>query len=301
MATRLQTEADRSALTAAAHAEEVRRHERFAFGRNWASFLEGHTEERTQEAERSLQAMLGLVTLQGRRFLDIGSGSGLFSLAARRLGAQVVSFDYDTQSVECTRYLRERFFRDDGSWDVRQGSVLDAGFVAALGTFDIVYSWGVLHHTGQMWDALANAQQAVAPQGQLFVALYNRQPFLTPYWRAVKRLYVRSPKPVRWLMAFGFSAYFMAVGVAGDVVRGRNPLTRYTGAGRRGMGMYHDVVDWIGGWPFEVASPEEVLRACRPSGFELEELRTVGGRLGCNEYVFRRVGAHAPRADVSTP
>lgn len=282
---------EHAALTAAAHADEVRRGERFAFGRNWAAFLEGLNEARIEEAERSLQSMLGVKDLAGKRFLDIGSGSGLFSLAARRLGARVVSFDYDTDSVNCTCRLRDRFFPGDGAWEISQGSVLDATFVRSFGTFDVVYSWGVLHHTGQMWQALDIAQGAVAPKGQLFIALYNRQQFMTRYWRVVKRTYVRSPEPVRLLMALGFTAYFMGVGFVTDLLRFRNPFQRYSGVGRRGMRFHRDVVDWIGGWPFEVAAPEEVLRACRARGFALEELRTVGGRLGCNEFVFRQQGA----------
>src|SRR5205807_740046 len=125
------------------------------------------------EAESSLKRMLEVESLAGRSFLDIGSGSGLFSLAARRLGARVRSFDYDPQSVACTRELRRRFYPDDADWQIEEGSVLDEGYVRALGTFDVVYSWGVLHHTGAMWRALAHAALPVAVGGKLFIAIYN--------------------------------------------------------------------------------------------------------------------------------
>src|SRR4029079_9914222 len=75
---------------------------RFPFGRNWASFLGVLSEARIQEAERSLREMLGARRISGATLLDAGSGSGLFSLAAMRLGARRVhSFDFDAESVAC--------------------------------------------------------------------------------------------------------------------------------------------------------------------------------------------------------
>jgi 2-polyprenyl-6-hydroxyphenyl methylase/3-demethylubiquinone-9 3-methyltransferase len=137
--------------TAAGHAAEIASGERFAFGRNWARFLTVLDEERVAAAERGLQALLGDARLDGVRFLDIGSGSGLASLAARRLGACVHSFDYDPRSVACTAELRRRYFPGDPGWTNEWGSVLDFDKMRALGSFDVVYSWGVLHHTGRMW------------------------------------------------------------------------------------------------------------------------------------------------------
>jgi 2-polyprenyl-6-hydroxyphenyl methylase/3-demethylubiquinone-9 3-methyltransferase len=270
--------------------KEVGQGSRFRFGANWENFLALLDNSRIEQAKESVCSLLGLTDLTGKRFLDIGSGSGLFSLAARLLGAEVTSLDYDPDSVACTQRLRRSFRPEDAGWTVLRGSVLDETFMAGLGSFDIVYSWGVLHHTGSLHGAMDIAARSVAPGGLLALALYNHQPFFTPLHTRLKRLYAHSPTLGKRLIAL---AYALGVGsalFAADLLRGRNPLARHTGAGLpRGMNFWHDVVDWVGGYPFETITPDEVFRFHKARGFQLTELRTVGGKSGCNEFTFTRL------------
>jgi 2-polyprenyl-6-hydroxyphenyl methylase/3-demethylubiquinone-9 3-methyltransferase len=264
-------------------AEEIASGERFAFGSNWRSFLDVLDEDRIAGSMTALEEYLGVGALASKTFLDIGSGSGLSSLAARRLGATVTSFDFDPGSVGCTQELRRRYFPDDPDWQVFQGSALDAEMLSRLGTFDIVYSWGVLHHTGDMWSALANVVPVVKPGGRLFVAIYNDQGRPSRVWKRVKRRYNESGPAGRWALLQGSKAYLWGKPALLRLARGRRPSP---GPPPRGMDRGRDLVDWVGGWPFEVAKPEEIFDFYRARGFTLEKMFTCGAGLGCNQFVF---------------
>jgi peptidoglycan/LPS O-acetylase OafA/YrhL/2-polyprenyl-3-methyl-5-hydroxy-6-metoxy-1,4-benzoquinol methylase len=272
--------------------DEMRHSHRFAFGENWDRFLRVVDVQRIAEAERSLRQMVGH-DLRNRRFLDVGSGSGLFSLAARRLGADVRSFDYDSVAVKCTAELKQRFYRDDPHWIVEQGSALDRTYVESLGTYDVVYAWGVLHHTGAMWQALENILRAVAPDGRLFVAISNDQGSWSARWRRVKQFYNSGPLG-RTIVRSTFIPAFAVRNLASDLVWRRNPVQRYSQYKRnRGMSVLRDWVGWLGGYPFEVAKPEHVFEFLRDRGFVLQDLKTCGGSMGCNEFIFQRPTVHS--------
>jgi 2-polyprenyl-6-hydroxyphenyl methylase/3-demethylubiquinone-9 3-methyltransferase len=274
------------------HAEEIAAGQRFEFGKNWSRFLRLLTDERIATAEASLREMLGVDSLEGKSFLDIGSGSGLFSLAARRLGARVHSLDFDPHSVACAVELRRRYFAGDPDWTVEAGSALDADYLRSLGQFDVVYSWGVLHHTGKMWEACANAAIPVAPGGKLFIAIYNDTGAEVGRWRWIKRNYCRMPGVLKAPYAVAAMApyetkFFLRSLVDGEPRKYLHSWTRYDAL--RGMSRWRDIVDWVGGYPYEVATPDEIERFYAERGFSQIRANVKGVGLGCNEFVFVRV------------
>lgn len=273
----------------ASFAEEIQAGERFAFGENWREFLRVLNEARISEAESSLRTMLRTDRLDGQRFLDVGSGSGLFSLAARRLGASVHSFDLDPASVGCTSELRRRYFAGDAHWVIEQGSALNRDYLASLGQFDVVYSWGVLHHTGQMWQALGDIAPLVSPNaGKLFIAIYNDQGRASHRWRWVKQTYCRLPWWLKPLVLYPAACRLWGPTILRDLAR-LHPFRSWNNYYHsRGMSPWRDVVDWVGGYPFEVAKPEEIFDFYRQRGFVLNQLVTAGGGLGTNQFVFER-------------
>ena len=270
---------------------EIGAGERFGFGDNWDQFLSVLNEDRIDAAVESLKEYLGVDDLQGKSFLDIGSGSGLFSLAARRLGAIVTSFDFDPQSVACTKELKHRFFPNDDQWCIEQGSALDRDYLESLGTFDVVYSWGVLHHTGAMWVGIENAiGRAKRENGKLFIAIYNDQGWKSHFWWFVKLFYNRIPKFLRPAYVFFISGVIRVLVILKYTIK-LKPMVALAPLYRddrvRGMSGKYDRVDWVGGFPYEFADFDVLLDYFELRGFSVIKA-TRNTSLGCHELALRR-------------
>lgn len=267
------------------HSYRSERH--FSFGQNWKEFLESFNERKLEEAMRSLTEFLGgKEALQGKTFVDVGCGSGLFSLAAFRLGAaRVVSVDIDESSVWCAKHLRG-LEGEPAEWEILTGSALDPDFIGNLGRFDIVYSWGVLHHTGDMWKAIENVIRLVASGGRFYIAIYNDNPHLlegsSAFWVKAKYLYNRAPT----LLKRGWEAVYTAYYKLGLRAHGIDP-EKYINAydSLRGMSFATDIRDWIGGYPYEYARTHEMRAFFWQRGFRC--IKEVAARsIGCNEFLF---------------
>lgn len=271
-------------------AEEVKSGKRFEFGKNWSQFLSVLDDERIATAVASLQTMLEVEDLKGRDFLDVGNGSGLFSLAAMHLGAERVhSFDYDPNSVACAEELKRRFYPNGVNWRIERGSALDADFLRGLGKWDVVYSWGVLHHTGKMWDAIDLVSNLVKSGGLLFISIYNDQGGASRRWKLIKKLYCRG-NPWKMFIFVLVAVFWIVRGVLIDMIRGKNPMKRYSEKRKsRGMSVVYDWYDWFGGYPFEVAKPDAIFDFLKARGFTLLKVITCGSGRGCNEFVFKRM------------
>ena len=270
---------------------------RFGFGANWADYVKRHfSDERVQIAQDHLLSVLKLADLSGRTFLDIGCGSGLHSLAALKAGAKsIVSFAYDPNSVATARKLHQMAGAPQ-HWTIMQGSVLDAAFMNTLPRTDIVYSWGVLHHTGEMWNAIANAAGRLHEHSVFYIALYSADVYTNPpasYWLDVKREYNRASilkkRWMDWKYAWNNS-------IRSDLRSRKNPLVTIREYKKsRGMSYWHDVRDWLGGYPMEFAGHRETEAFCRERGLELLHVRAGEAN---TEFVFRPKGARNYWDDV---
>lgn len=260
---------------------------RFAFGRNWQRYNRFMTETHVNHATECMRDLIG--NIHGKSFLDIGCGSGVHSLAALRCGARCVhSFDYDADAVAVTQHLKGSWAAD-ANWNIEVGSVLDADYMKSLGSFDVVYSWGVLHHTGDLWRSLDLV--TLLASDLLVVSVYNDQGIESAFWKIIKRRYNRvGSVGQRAIEIFTFLAIWGRHAIA-NIVR-LHPLqtiqTWRNYSDGRGMSPWIDLVDWAGGYPFEVAKPAAIIAFCQKRGFLLERATTCGKGRGCNEFVFRR-------------
>ncbi len=254
----------------------------FSFGQNWQEYLQNVTELDVDAAVSDIREWLGDEPLDGKTVLDIGCGSGIHSLAFFRLHAKIIdSFDYDKNSVTATQELYAQVESPE-TWRVFQGSVLDKDFLNTLQKYDIVYSWGVLHHTGNMWMAIENAASRVNDNGVFWISIYAKgQNYLNDL--QLKRNY----NAASWVGKKWFEYIYVFKIMGWRLLHLKNPIT-WNQRISRGMDIYHDMVDWLGGLPYEVASEDEIVQFCAGLGFILQRIK-VNGEGRCNIYVFKRL------------
>lgn len=253
----------------------------FKFGQNWKAYVLNVLDDAKLEQSRvALADLLQPHTVEGKQFMDIGCGSGLHSVSAVLLGAESVhALDIDPDCIEVTQYTQQRFLPPNSPMTVQQASILDPATVGQFPQADIVYSWGVLHHTGQMYPAIKAAASLVKPDGLFVIAIYNKH-ITSSAWSLIKWAYNRSPNAIRRLM---YGLFYGVIYVAKFAVSGENPLKK-----ERGMDFGYDVIDWIGGYPYEYASIDEINAFVTDLGFTVEKVVPAQVGTGCNEFVFRK-------------
>jgi 2-polyprenyl-3-methyl-5-hydroxy-6-metoxy-1,4-benzoquinol methylase len=252
----------------------------FDFGSNWEEFSKRRVDRRRLEiACESLRSLLEKESFVGSSFLDVGCGSGLFSIAAHQLGAtKVVGIDVNPRCIEISQANRD-LLAPGALIEFHVASALEPDQIERFGSFDLVYAWGSLHHSGSMWNAVHNVSKCVAPGGTLVMAIYNKH-ITSPIWRSIKWFYNQAPRLVQRLMILIFAGIIY---IAKFLVTRTNPLNK-----ERGMDFWFDVIDWVGGYPYEYAARTEVERSVCGHGFLLQCYVPAQVPTGCNEFVFRR-------------
>jgi SAM-dependent methyltransferase len=257
----------------------------FSFGKNWENFIRlNFSEERVEIARKHLLDFIEQPDLKDKYFLDIGCGSGIHSLAAFKSDTKkIVSLDVDPYSVETTKRIRE-MNGNPPNWEVLQGSILDENFITGLEPADIVYSWGVLHHTGDLWRAVRNAATLIRKGGIFYIAIYEKTSH-SDYWIAIKKMYNRSPSLVKKILEVGYvwNTFFKTLSPS-KIKASLDYIRSYKKS--RGMEFWTDVRDWLGGWPYEPATLEEVCNFCEKE-LGLEKIKVKTGEANI-EYIFKR-------------
>ena len=250
----------------------------FDFGKNWERYSDFLTTEQLQTAQKSLSENLGPDGLRNKSFIDIGCGSGIFSICAGLLGSKrVVGMDVNDKCVEISRKNSERFINRETKPEFIQESILNREGINKLGRFDVVYAWGSLHHTGDMKKAIEISSQLVNSGGIFWLAIYNKH-FSSPLWKRIKYFYNHAGIPVRKMMVYFFLGVIF---IAKFLVTFKNPLAK-----ERGMDFFYDVVDWVGGYPYEYASTGEIVSQVEELGFRTLKVVPAEVPTGCNEYLF---------------
>jgi len=223
--------------------------------------------------------------ISGKTFLDIGFGQGLSLLNATTLGAKTVGCDINPKCKEVLELNKQKYpALKDTTIPVVVGSITEKETVERIKTynnkFDIVHSWGVLHHTGKMWKSIDICSDLVNNNGELIISIYNKH-WSSASWKLIKWFYNISPQFIRWFM---IKIFYLIIMIAKFLVTMQNPLKK-----ERGMNFYYDIIDWIGGYPYEYATLDEITDYICKKGYVLISKKKAQVPTGCNEFIFRRV------------
>ncbi len=254
---------------------------KFSFGKNWQAYSKNAlTKKSLMDFKHDFDELFNGIDFKNKKFIDIGFGQGLAILIAAEKGADVVGIDIDANNIKALNITLQEMGRVKvPKTDIV--SILDDDYVNRYkSNYDIVHSWGVLHHTGNMTKGFDNACDLVATNGYFICSIYNRH-WSSPIWKIIKYLYNISPLICQQLIN-GF--FYPIIFIAKWIVTGKNPKQK-----ERGMNFFYDVIDWIGGYPYEYATENEIIELVSKKGFVCIKSCPAAVPTGCNEFVFERV------------
>lgn len=256
---------------------------RFDFGKNWISYShKALNAEKIAQAREAFKLLLDLVLLSDKTYLDIGFGQGLDLMLAAESGAIAVGLDVDHNNLQALQETAA-FFPNTKTPPVFVASILDLAALYAHfdrnTKFDVVYSWGVLHHTGDMWKAVKNACSLVRPNGILVISIYNKH-WSSGLWKVIKYFYNISPSFIQRIFV---GLFYPVIFIAKFLITKKNPFNK-----ERGMDFYHDVIDWVGGYPYQYATQQQIVDFAANEGFALRKFIPASVPTGCNQFVFQK-------------
>ncbi len=201
-----------------------------------------------------------------KRVLDGGSGSGMISVAFAVMGADVTGVDVtpkcvengcknaDLFGVQC-RFLKRNLLSLDLCGE----------------TFDIIYNWGVLHHTQDARKSFTNLAKHLKPGGEMIVAVYLKT-VLSGFWNFLRIFYQESPQVFKTLFLNTGSIFLNGVDYFNNLFFNKE---RYM---MRGTNNKEILNDWFGVPYRTFHTYEEVFEWFRENGLEYQLVNSATGR-----------------------
>ena len=155
-----------------------------------------------EKSEEHWQLFYSPEEIKGKRVLDAGCGTGIFSIIFARNGAaEVIGLDISPGSLTTARHLKDNFKLDNVHF--QQADMLQLPFPNQ--SFDIVWAWGTVHHTLNPWQAMEELLRVLKPGGSILLAIYTKTK-ITFLHEIIRKTLIKTSRktwqPLAKIMAF---------------------------------------------------------------------------------------------------